>query len=68
MQLKLKRAHNINMHVRKIIDTKRLKEPDHEVKQKFNIELRNRFNASEDLYPTDQNNIEQQWENIKMMY
>ena len=66
LQLKLKKADNNNQPGRKIIDIKRLKEP--EIKQKFTIELKNRFRVLENHNPDEENSIEKKWENIKNVY
>lgn len=66
LQLKLKKAADNNKPGRKIINVKHLKEP--EIKQKFVIELRNRFRMLEDLNQNDESSLEKKWENIKEIY
>ncbi|XP_076101178.1 uncharacterized protein LOC143070963 [Mytilus galloprovincialis] len=59
----LKKVTDNNKPGRKILNVNRLKEP--EIKQKFVIELRNRFRVLEDLDQTEDNSIEKKRENIK---
>jgi hypothetical protein len=66
LQLKLKKEADNSKHGRKIINVKRLKEP--EIKQKFVIELRNRFRVLEDLNQNEESSLEKKWENIKEVY
>ena len=66
LQLKLKKAADNNKPGGKIINVKRLKEP--EIKQKFVIELRNRFRVLEDHYQNDESSFEKKWENIKEIH
>ncbi|CAG2240028.1 unnamed protein product [Mytilus edulis] len=66
LQLKLKKVPDNNKPGRKILHVNRLKEP--EIKEKFVIELRNRFRVLEEIDPTEDNSIEKKWENIKEVY
>ncbi|CAG2222390.1 unnamed protein product [Mytilus edulis] len=66
LQLKLKKVPDNNKPGRNILHVNRLKDP--EIKEKFVIELRNRFRVLDEIDPTEDNSIEKKWENIKEVY